>query len=476
MKKEFLFNIALLFVINLLVKLTYLFLVEVNVQNTLGPEQYGLFLALFNFSYLFQFINDPGLQSYNTTSIASNNTSGSDHFSSILGLKVVLALIFLMAVFAGGWLIGYRSAYVSQLLILIAINHILSTLYMLMRSTLSASAYYRQDSWISALDKLLMIAVIGYLLLFHRDSFSLLHFIFGQMISFFIACLVVLVLLINKRIFSFPKVSLNKGKNILHKAAPYALILLLMASYNKMDGVMIERLLPEGDYQAGIYAASLRYMDAANMGAYLFAALLLPMFSSLKNKINEIDELSLIGIRLMMVFVGTVVIIGITYREELMSIYKAFDNQYNVLLALHLISFAAVGISYIYGTLLTATGKLKSMNTILVLGLVINLILNLVLIPRMMATGAAIATLVTQWVVMLGQVALSAKSFTLTIHIKTVISIITFIALSFIIVDQWHNYIPIPWYLSAPIGAIIMLFIAFFLGIVRKDMIFALVK
>jgi O-antigen/teichoic acid export membrane protein len=450
--------------------------VEVNVQNTLGPEQYGLFLALFNFSYLFQFINDPGLQSYNTTSIASGHTSGKGHLSEMLGLKVVLALIFLIAVFIGGWLIGYRSVYLSQLLTLIAINHILSTLYMLLRSTLSAHGYYRQDSLISALDKLLMIVVIGYLLLFHRESFSMLYFILGQMISFFVACLVVVLILINKHIFSLPKVSLKAGKYMLRKAAPYALILLLMASYNKMDGVMIERLLPEGDYQAGIYAASLRYMDAANMGAYLFAALLLPMFSSLKENFREIDELSYIGIRLMMVFVGTVVIIGITYRVELMSIYKAFDNQYNALLVLHLISFAAVGISYIYGTLLTATGKLRSMNTILVLGLVVNLILNLILIPRMMATGAAIATLVTQWVVMIGQLALSANGFALTVHMKTILSIIIFVALSFITLDYWHNYIPIPWYLSAPLGAIIMLFVAFFLGIVRKDMIFALVK
>lgn len=476
MKKEFLFNIALLFIINMFVKLTYLFLVEVNVQNTLGPEQYGLFLALFNFAYLFQFINDPGLQSYNTTSIASGNTSEADHISVMLGLKVLMSFIFLIAVFIGGWLIGYRSAYLSQLLILIAINLILSTLFMLLRSTLSAYGYYRLDSWISALDKILMIAIIGYLLVFHRDSFSLYHFIFGQMVSFFIACVVAVFLLISKHVFLFPKISLKASRNILHKAAPYALILLLMASYNKMDGVMIERLLPEGKYQAGIYAASLRYMDAANMGAYLFAALLLPMFSSLKNKIKEIDELSWIGIRLMMVFVGTVVIIGITYRVELMSIYKAFDNQYSVLLVFHLISFAAVGISYIYGTLLTATGRLKSMNTVLILGLVVNLILNLVLIPRMMATGAAIATLVTQWIVMLGQLALSAKDFALTIHLKTIISITIFIAISFIILDFWHKHISISWYLSAPIGVIIMLFIAFLLGIVRKDMIFAMVK
>ena len=75
MKKEFLYNIILLLVINLIVKVGYLFFIEVSVQNDLGPSEYGLYLALFNFSYLFQFINDPGIHSYNITQISGNPDS-----------------------------------------------------------------------------------------------------------------------------------------------------------------------------------------------------------------------------------------------------------------------------------------------------------------------------------------------------------------------------------------------------------------
>ncbi len=475
-KKEFLFNIILLLVINVLVKLIYLFLIDANVQNTIGPSEYGIFLALFNYSYLFQFINDPGLQSYNTTSIASGKVTGKSQLSELLGLKIMLSGLFLIVVLAGGLLIGYRSEWIISLLMLIAVNHILSTLYMLLRSTLSASGFYRHDSWISALDKLLMIFILGYFLLFSDENFQLYHFIIGQMISYVLACLTAMVILYKLELIAIPTFSRKSSLKILQKSAPYALILLLMASYNKMDGVMIERLLPEGDYQAGIYAASLRYMDAANMGAYLFAALLLPMFSSLKLNHKELDHLSFIGIRLMMVFITVVVVIGITFRSELMAIYDAFDSQYNNLLVLHLTSFAAVGISYIYGTLLTATDRLRSMNKLLIIGLVINLVLNLVLIPRLMATGAAIATLVTQWVVMAGQLALSAKVFSLSIHTKTIFNLFVCITLSLVITHFVALYSPIIWYLNAAIGAIIILFLTFLLGIVRKDMIFALFK
>lgn len=47
--------------------------------------------------------------------------------------------------------------------------------------------------------------------------------------------------------------------------------------------------------QAGIYAQSFRLIDASNMIAYLFSALLLPMFSQMikhKKPIEDLVELS----------------------------------------------------------------------------------------------------------------------------------------------------------------------------------------
>jgi O-antigen/teichoic acid export membrane protein len=56
----------------------------------------------------------------------------------------------------------------------------------------------------------------------------------------------------------------------------------------------------------------------------------------------------------------------------------------------------AVASNYIFGTLLTANGDLKALNIVAFSGMVGNIILNLILIPKYMVLGAALASLITQ--------------------------------------------------------------------------------
>jgi O-antigen/teichoic acid export membrane protein len=66
-------------------------------------------------------------------------------------------------------------------------------------------------------------------------------------------------------------------------------------------------------------------------------------------------------------------------------------------------SFLAWGTVYIYGSLLTARGNLRFLNISSAAGLAINIVLNLILIPKYGAKGAAIAALFTQGTVALAQ-------------------------------------------------------------------------
>ena len=61
--------------------------------------------------------------------------------------------------------------------------------------------------------------------------------------------------------------------------------------------------------------------------------------------------------------------------------------------------FVCVSSTYIFGTLLTANGNLYHLNLISVGGVIINIFLNLILIPKHGALGSAIASLVTQFLV-----------------------------------------------------------------------------
>ena len=72
-QKDFIFNICLLLFLNLLVKPFWLLGVEVGVQNQVGAADYGLYFAVFNFTYVFYMLLDMGICNYNNRTIARNN-------------------------------------------------------------------------------------------------------------------------------------------------------------------------------------------------------------------------------------------------------------------------------------------------------------------------------------------------------------------------------------------------------------------
>ena len=63
---------------------------------------------------------------------------------------------------------------------------------------------------------------------------------------------------------------------------PYALLIFLMSVYYYSDVVMVERM--RGNIEAANYAHGYRFFMAFNMLGYLFAGLLLPIFSKLIKK------------------------------------------------------------------------------------------------------------------------------------------------------------------------------------------------
>jgi O-antigen/teichoic acid export membrane protein len=74
--------------------------------------------------------------------------------------------------------------------------------------------------------------------------------------------------------------------------------------------------------------------------------------------------------------------------------------------------FVPISTTYIYGTLLTANGNLRQLNVMASCGMLMNIILNFLLIPRYEATGAAISSIITQTFTCLAQVIMVRRTFT----------------------------------------------------------------
>lgn len=411
MKREFLLNILFLLAVNLLIKPFYLFGIDRTVQNTVEEGAYGLYFTLLNFAYLFQIINDFGLQNYNNRNIAQHRHLLDKYTSHLLSLKLLLGILYLAAVVLGAWLAGYGAA-VLPLLAWIAFNWFLTGMILYLRSNISGLGHYRLDSLLSVLDKLLLIGLMGALLWGPwRGGFRIEWFVYAQTLALLLT-LATAFAVVYRALSSFRlRFKPAFARSTLRQSAPYALVIFLMTAYTRIDGVMIERLLADGLAEAGRYASAYRLLDAASMVGYLFAVLLLPMFARML-KVGE-PVAGLVGVSFRLIWVGAVTLAAAVWpcREPLMRLLYTQGNAYSGdILGWLMVSFAAVCGSYIYGTLLTANGQLREMNLLFAFSLLLNVLLNAALIPTHQALGAAQATCATQFFVFFAQVYLAWRT------------------------------------------------------------------
>lgn len=476
MKREFTINIILLVVINLLIKPAYIFGVDARIQNLVGIESYGMYFDYFNFVFLFQFLNDPGLQNWNAQHVPKNRDQVGVNLGNLLKIKLIFGILFIAITLISSMFVGYKDP---QMMLFLCINMILSTLFIFLRGTIAGLGHYRVDSFLSVLDKALMILILGYLawISSYQTHFQISALIFGQGFAYLLSCLVAGVYLYKKIIWKSNVFSFVYLRNVIKWSAPYVLILIFMTSYNRLDGVMLGRMIDDNSYQAGVYATAYRFYDAANMIGYLFAALLLPMFAAHMNDHKTLQSLKEIGLRFVILSASMIVLSIVFYGENMLAVlFDEFTPDFVLVLRILILSYFMVAVAYIFGTMLVACGKVRYLNYLFGIGLILNIILNLFLIPRYLAIGAAIATLITQGFVLAGQVFLVKKEINIGTTLKEIIKITSFGAISTLLFYVINISFHLHWAIVLSISILICLLLSFILKIIDKQEIINLLK
>jgi O-antigen/teichoic acid export membrane protein len=290
--------------------------------------------------------------------------------------------------------------------------------------------------------------IICSLLLFTNivgQQFRIEWFVYAQSAAYFITALVTFVVVLvrtGKLKFYFDR---RFFLVFLKKSYPYALLVLLMSFYNRIDSVMLERLLPNGKEQAGIYAHAFRLLDAVSMFGVLFAGLLLPIFARMIKQKEDIG--SMVQFSFLLLFVPAVIISLSTgfYDHEIMVLLNYSNTELSAsILRLLMVSFLGIATTYIFGTLLTANGSIRQLNQMAVAGMILNIGVNLLLIPQMQAMGSAWASLVTQLFTALAQTLLAVRFLKLKINYPLIGKLIVFIGFVFLagfLTKQLDNWV-----------------------------------
>ncbi|MFL5772456.1 MAG: polysaccharide biosynthesis C-terminal domain-containing protein [Flavisolibacter sp.] len=389
--RSFFKGLSWLILLNLLVKPVWILFIDRQVQNITGFEVYGQYFAVLNLSLVLFSIADAGLSVMLNQRMALQRNVD---VSRLLRIKLVLVLLYGIACCLIAAL-AHLDAW--KLLVYVILIQVATSIFVFLRSIITANQYFTTDAFFSIVDKLLMILICGmmiYTTFFVRINLYI--FLEVQLVCTVVAVLLASVFIIKRKLITGGEK--ESIKSILEATWPFAVCILLMSVHYRIDGFLLQQIHTNGNMEAGRYAAAYRLLDASNMVGYLAASFLVPFVARNINDKALVNE-TVIRIRHGLVFLSVgIVSFAAVFAPWIQHIlYHSSEPYLSRVISFCLAALPGYYFVHVYGSVLTATGRLITFMRILLVTVIINVVLNLLLIPQYGALGCCFAAITSQY-------------------------------------------------------------------------------
>jgi O-antigen/teichoic acid export membrane protein len=393
---KFYSSLSLLLILNAVIKPIWIFGIDRQVQNITGIAEYGTYFSLLNLSIVFGFLLDWGLTNFINRELAARRADLSEQLSSFLLVKFLFAIIYAIVTVAVAVLSGVRRW---DILTGVIIVQFLTFLFVFCRGTVTANQWFTTDAWLSVLDKTLMILICSFIILWPSSfgQMTIQKFLLAQIASTTVAVVAVIIILISRGVvFARPRLKFF-SRTVLFSALPFAITIFLMSVHVRLDGFLVERIHHNGAHEAGIYAAAYRLLDVSNTVGYLIASFFMPFVARLWSEGKPLQGTIMQTRHLQVMFAITVVVITVMLAPWLQRILYHRNDLYGTrVLRWCLPALVGYALVQVYGTVMTATGSIVTFCYLNVSAVVVNVIMNLFLIPVYGAFGCCLSALCSQ--------------------------------------------------------------------------------
>jgi O-antigen/teichoic acid export membrane protein len=434
-QRRFIGNLVFLQALNWLIKPIWIFGIDRLAQVQLGDEWYGKYYVIFSFGLLFNILLDFGLNSYVASEVGK--THNPQVAKPVLGIRLWLAGLYVVLILA----LGIWQQFPIGILILAIVNQVLAGFVLFFRSILQGKHLFKTDSIVSVTDRLVAIVLCAVFLFYSGFSGEKGVWIFlgTQTLGYLLALLLAIYFAWFYKPVITEKINELKLANLLRQTAWFAVLAFAMSIFTRIDTLMLKNLAEGGYVEAGKYAKSFRLLDAAIIFSTLISSMLLPIFSRMIHQKENTDSLVWLNLRivlfvavpasLMAWFFGAEILgllYGKTYTQvaDLQNAQKVF---YPVMTC-----FIPMALVHVFGTWLTAAGKVKILAYLAFSAVFINVVLNAIWIPKNGAEGAGWAGLITQSVFALGCMVYAIRFHAFQLQLKRILLLVIWVAASII--------------------------------------------
>lgn len=361
----------------------------------LGLAGFGAFNYAFAFMYFFLTLSDFGLTTIGVREVARAPERASTILGTLHSLRLAIAMAALLTAWVAIWLwpmepaLRRPLAVFSLILPLTALNTPSLVFQTAMRFDLAAASII--TSRLLGLAGIIALAWLG------RGVTAML----GALLIAEIGGLAVTWVL-SRRLVRVPfLIDVAAWRAMLRDALPLAIGLLMVALLNRIDFLMIERMLRLEDL--GQYGAAYRVTNMLEKFPIFVMATIFPIMSRLavtdRGRLREVYERA----RWRLAVIGLVLTVASAIAAPwlMTTLFGESFRAAAVPLRWLVVATACLYLAMLGGNLLLALGHARDNTIALSIGAAVNVLLNLVLIPARGVEGAAIATVASTGLVLL---------------------------------------------------------------------------
>ena len=369
--------------------------VGIRVARYLGPEQFGLFSYAQSFVGLFTAIATLGLDGIVIRELVKDESRRDELIGTAFWLKLMGAFA-VLAVLAIAVNFTSNDHFTNILVFIIAsatIFQSFNVVDMYFQSKVMGKYIVYANVFSLLLSSLVKVALILY------DA-PLIAFAWTIVFdSFILACGFLYFYIKNHLNINLLHVRFEKSTavSLLRDSWPLILSGMVIAIYMKIDQVMIKEMM--NSEAVGQYAAAVRISEAWYFIPMVIASSLFPAIINAKKQSEELYHARLQKLYNLMVWMAIAIALPMTFLSDWV-IHLLYGNQYNQagsVLMIHIWTGVFVFLGVAFSGYLTAENLTKKSFYRTFFGAVLNIGLNIILIPKYGISGAAIATLISQF-------------------------------------------------------------------------------
>ena len=377
-----------------IIRFTVGLFVGVWVARYLGPERFGLLTYAQSFVGLFTIIASLGLNGIVVRELVKNNNLNDEIIGTAFWLKLIAAFGVLLILAVA---INFTSndTYTNILIFIIASATIFQSF--------NVVDFYFQSKVMSKfvvcanIISLFLSSIVKITLILNEAP--LLAFAWVILFdSFILACGFIYFYIKKNLKFKIKnlKLKIKTATSLLKDSWPLILSGIAISIYMKIDQVMIKEMM--NAEAVGQYAAAVRLSEVWYFIPMVITASLFPAIINAKKKNENLYYLRLQRLYDFMAFMGIAIAVTMTFLSTWITelLYGAQYNQAGSVLVIHIWAgvFVFLGVASAKWFIIENLQMLTLQKTFY--GMITNIILNFILIPKYGIQGAAFATLVSQ--------------------------------------------------------------------------------